>query len=91
MRNAAAAGPRHYLAALAVLIAALLRRALFDAVLGDRLGRVTSYGAVAFAVWIGGIGAAVLTRMFGYVAADCLALAAMRAGWLPWILRGPQK
>jgi PAS domain S-box-containing protein len=61
-----------YLAALAVLTAAVLLRGLFDPLLGDRLALVTLYGAVAFAVWVGGYGPAVLTTALGYIAADYL-------------------
>jgi PAS domain S-box-containing protein len=61
-----------FLAALAVLTAAVLLRGLFDPLLGDRLALVTLYGAVAFAVWIGGLGPAILTTILGYLAADYL-------------------
>jgi PAS domain S-box-containing protein len=62
----------HYLVALGVLTAAVVLRLLFDPVLGDRLPLVTLYGAVAFAVWLGGWGPAVLIMVLGYAVTDLL-------------------
>ena len=57
-----------YLSALAVTAAAVLVRYLLDPLMGDTLPLVTVFGAVAFAVWMGGYGPAVLSALSGYVA-----------------------
>ena len=57
-----------YGAALVVTLIAVLVRAAFDPLLGDALALVTIYGAVAFSVWFGGIGPAILSVLVGYVA-----------------------
>jgi PAS domain S-box-containing protein len=54
--------------AILVTLTAVLIRALFNPVLGDALALVTIYGAVAFSVWYGGVGPAILSVLLGYVA-----------------------
>ena len=61
-----------YGSSLVVLGVAVLLRYLLDPVMGDTLPLVTLFGAVAFAVWIGGFGPAVLCAMVGYVASSYL-------------------
>jgi PAS domain S-box-containing protein len=61
-----------YLAALAVTAAAVLVRYLLDPLMGDTLPLVTVFGAVAFAVWMGGYGPAALSALSGYVASAYL-------------------
>jgi hypothetical protein len=51
--------------ALAVLV-----RSLLDPVVGDYLPLATLYGAVAFAVWLGGYRTALLSVVLGYFACD---------------------
>jgi PAS domain S-box-containing protein len=63
-----------YAVALGALIAAIALRALLDPFLGDTLPFVTLFGAVAVAVWTGGLGVAVTTGLLGYVACHLLFL-----------------
>jgi PAS domain S-box-containing protein len=56
----------------AALAGAVLLRYLLDPWLGDSLALVTLFGAVAFAVWIGGPGPAALVAILGYLACDYL-------------------
>ena len=51
-----------------VLVAAVLLRRVLDPVMGDSLPLVTLFGAVAIAVWAGGVWAAILAAAAGYVA-----------------------
>jgi len=64
-----------YAMAVAVLLAAIALRALLDPVLGDALPLVTLFGAVAAAVWVGGLGPAVLVTFAGYFACNYLFVA----------------
>ena len=57
-----------YAIALAALAAALLLRWFLDPWMGDTLPLVTMFGAVAAAVWVGGLAPAALTAIMGYVA-----------------------
>ena len=57
-----------YGSSLVVLAAALLLRYLLDPLMGDTLPLVTLFGAVAFAVWMGGYGPAIVSCVIGYVA-----------------------
>ncbi|NOT25488.1 MAG: PAS domain S-box protein [Acidobacteria bacterium] len=61
-----------YGSSLVVLAAAVFLRYLLDPVMGDTLPLVTLFGAVAFAVWIGGYGPAAISAILGYFA--CLYL-----------------
>jgi PAS domain S-box-containing protein len=63
-----------YAAALAFVAAAVLLRWWLDPYLGDSVAFITLYGAVALAVWVGGVGPALLATVVGYVAADYLFL-----------------
>jgi PAS domain S-box-containing protein len=58
-------------AILAVAVAALLR-AWLEPWLTGALPLATFYGAVAFSVWLGGLGPAVVATVLGYVAANLL-------------------
>jgi two-component system CheB/CheR fusion protein len=55
-----------YLAAVAATAAAVLLRLLMDPLVGDFLPLATLYGAVAFAVWVGGYRPALLAMLRGY-------------------------
>ncbi|HXQ33107.1 MAG TPA: PAS domain S-box protein, partial [Anaerolineales bacterium] len=57
-----------YAVAIVTTLIAVLMRALFNPVLGDALALVTIYAAVAFCVWYGGVGPAILSVLLGYVA-----------------------
>jgi len=61
-----------YALAMAVLVGAVLLRAVLDPWLGDRLQLVTVFGAVAAAVWIGGYRPALLVTIAGYAISDYL-------------------
>jgi PAS domain S-box-containing protein len=61
-----------YSAAFAILGATVLLRALLDSVLGEAFPLVTLFGAVAAAVWLGGVGPGVAVGVAGYVACDYL-------------------
>src|SRR5262249_12540718 len=58
--------------ALAALVAAVLLRSLLDPWMGDTLPLVTLFGAVAAAVWIGGVGPAGVVVLLGYAPRDYL-------------------
>ena len=57
-----------YSMAIVALAAAWLLRWLLDPLMGNSLPVVTLFGAVAFAVWVGGYRPAVLVAAFGYLA-----------------------
>ena len=61
-----------YLLAVLATVAALGVRWLLDPWLGDRNPFATLYGAVAFAVWVGGVPPAMWATALGYVAAEYL-------------------
>ena len=61
-----------YALALAALAVALLLRFLLDPWLRGHLPLVTVFGAVAAAVWVGGVRPAVTVVILGYVACDYL-------------------
>jgi PAS domain S-box-containing protein len=63
---------RPYLIAIAALAAAVLVRWMLDPVIGDVLPLVTLFGAVAVAVWVGGVLPATVVAILGYLAADYL-------------------
>src|SRR5438552_1814920 len=63
-----------YLVAVAATAAMVLLRWLLDPVVGDFLPLATLYGAVAFAVWVGGYRPALLATLLGYLACDYLFL-----------------
>ncbi len=56
------------IAALSLVGAAVVLRALLDPVMGDALPLVTLFGAVAGAVWFGGYRPAITAALSGYVA-----------------------
>lgn len=56
-----------YGGAVAVTLAALFLRWFLDPWLGKEVPYITLYGAVAIAVWFGGLGPAVLAMVLGYV------------------------
>jgi PAS domain S-box-containing protein len=64
-----------YAAALAALALAVLVRYLLDPWLGGTLPFVTVFGAVAAAVWFGGVGPAIVVTSLGYLACDFLFVA----------------
>jgi len=71
--NRAAVGrPVIYAIALAALATALLLRYALDPWMGSALPLVTTFGAVAAAVWIGGLAPAILVTILGYLACDYL-------------------
>jgi PAS domain S-box-containing protein len=57
-----------YGTALAALLAAVVARWLLDPVLSESVPFITLFGAVAIAVWVGGIGPAVMVAVLGYLA-----------------------
>ena len=61
-----------YAVALLAAALAVALRLLLDPVLGDSLPLVTLFGAVAAAVWVGGLGPAALTALTGFVACSYL-------------------
>jgi len=60
--------PLAYASAVAAVAGAVLLRWLLDPFLGDALPLVTLFGAVAAAVWVGGIRAGVGAAVLGYMA-----------------------
>src|SRR5215204_251644 len=58
--------------ALAATALAILMRVIFQPVLGDFVPLATLYGAVAFSVWFGGVGPALLSVIIGYLGAALL-------------------
>ncbi|MGH9145927.1 MAG: hybrid sensor histidine kinase/response regulator, partial [Vicinamibacterales bacterium] len=58
--------------AIAALVAAVLLRYVLDPWMGDTLPLVTLFGAVAAAVWLGGVWPAVAVGILGYVACTYL-------------------
>jgi PAS domain S-box-containing protein len=61
-----------YAIAMTAVLGALTLRWLLDPFLGDALPLVTLYGAVAIAVWIGGVPPSVLAAVLGYLGATYL-------------------
>ena len=61
-----------YALALAALVAAVLLRQLLVPVMGNTLPLVTVFGAVAAAVWLGGLLPAILVTIAGYLACNYL-------------------
>ncbi|HET9906940.1 MAG TPA: PAS domain S-box protein, partial [Anaerolineales bacterium] len=61
------AGLRYGAAFVATLVA-ILARLVLDPFLGNALELVTIYAAVAFSVWFGGVGPALLSALLGYLA-----------------------
>lgn len=59
-----------YGGAVAVTLAAVFLRWFLDPWLGNAIPYITLYGAVAIAVWFGGVGPAVLAMVLGYVIAN---------------------
>ncbi len=64
MRNRAA----RYALSFAALVAVVGIRSVLDPLLGDSLPLVTLFGAVAVAVWMGGVRPAIVVAIFGYLA-----------------------
>lgn len=64
-----------YSLSFAALAAAVALRWALDPVLGDMLPFVTLFGAVATAVWLGGLGPALAVTLAGYVAVHYLFIA----------------
>ncbi len=71
MNNARGAAAAHALS-LAALASAVLLRGLLDPLMGDTLPLVTLFGAVAAAVWLGGVRPAAIVSLVGYLACDYL-------------------
>src|SRR5262245_18134327 len=67
--------PIAYLVSLAALIAAVLLRFVLDPWMGEALPLVTLFGAVAAAVWVGGVSPACGVAILGYLACDYLFIA----------------
>ena len=63
------------MSSFAMLAAAVALRWLLDPVVGDALPLVTLFGAVAAAVWLGGLGPAIAVRSLGYSPCDYLFIA----------------
>src|SRR6185503_15853319 len=61
-----------YTVAIAGIVAAVLLRYLLDPWMGDSLPLVTLFGAVAAAVWIGGVTPAIAALVLGFAACDYL-------------------
>jgi len=61
-----------YTVAIAGIVAAVLLRYLLDPWMGDSLPLVTLFGAVAAAVWVGGIAPAIAVVIIGVAACDYL-------------------
>ena len=61
-----------YSLAAAALVAAVALRYVLDPWLGDSLPLLMMFGAVAAAVWIGGMSPAIAVAALGYVACDYL-------------------
>lgn len=61
-----------YALAFVALVVAVVLRWLLDPLMGDALPLVTSFGAVAAAVWLGGYRVAILITLLGYLACDYL-------------------
>src|SRR5262245_57537923 len=61
-----------YIVAIAALAAAVLLRYLLDPWMGNTLPLVTLFGAVAAAVWTGGVTPAIAVAMLGYLACSYL-------------------
>jgi PAS domain S-box-containing protein len=61
-----------YSLSFAALVAAVVLRWALDPVLGDTVPFVTLFGAVAAAVWLGGLGTALAVTVAGYVAVHVL-------------------
>jgi PAS domain S-box-containing protein len=59
-----------YIWSFFLLAAAVALRWLLDPLLGDALPFVTLFGAVAAAIWIGGLGPAIGVTLAGYLAVD---------------------
>ena len=72
MNRAAVVRPAVYAIAFAALATALLLRYALDPWMGSALPLVTTFGAVAAAVWIGGLAPAILVTILGYLACDYL-------------------
>lgn len=63
---------RRYGMAVACTVVAVLARWLLDPILGDSLPLATLFGAVAIAIWYGGLRPALLTVLLGYLVSDYL-------------------
>jgi PAS domain S-box-containing protein len=72
VRRPAGTAPAAYALAIAALVAAVFLRYLLDPWMGDALPLVTVFGAVAAAVWIGGVGPAIIVTTLGYLACNWL-------------------
>jgi signal transduction histidine kinase/CheY-like chemotaxis protein len=66
-RLARTAAVAAYGGAIAVVLAAVQMRWFLDPWLGNNVPFITIYGAVAIAVWFGGLGPSVLAMVLGYV------------------------
>jgi PAS domain S-box-containing protein len=64
--------PATHALVFAALAAAILLRAVLDPWMGDATPLVTLFGAVAAAVWLGGVAPAVVVTVLGYGACDYL-------------------
>ncbi|PWT91295.1 MAG: hypothetical protein C5B54_05575 [Acidobacteria bacterium] len=64
-----------YVSAVAAITLAVAVRWFLDPYLNEQLPLVTLYGAIAFAVWFGGYGPAIVAVILGYLACDYLFIA----------------
>ena len=64
--------PAVYALSLVALAAAILLRYALDPWMGPALPLVTTFGAVAAAVWIGGLAPAIIVTILGYLVCDYL-------------------
>ena len=76
-RMARASRVAAYGGALAVTLAALFVRWFLDPWLGHGVPYITLYGAVAIAVWFGGLGPAVLAMLLGYAVVNVRYISAL--------------
>jgi PAS domain S-box-containing protein len=72
---------QRYALSLGAVAAALLLRGLLNPILGDTLPFVTMFGAIAFAVWVGGYRPAIVAAAVGYVACLYFFIAQGDAVW----------
>ena len=64
--------PRPYAIAFAAVVAAITLRWALDAYLGGSRPEILLYGAIAIAVWLGGLGPAIAAALVGYLACQFL-------------------
>ena len=77
----------HYALAVAATAAAVALRLRLEPLVGSQLPFITLFGAVAFAVWVGGRGPGLVAAILGYAAVERLILSGARPATLA--LDGP--